>query len=298
MAENPEVSDDERALFPEIDPADYHEVHFSYLDEKGRQATFQLLRSASWVFNAGAEVGSEVWLEMPEMGVSGPVMVEGVHPCPEIEGGDGQVITGLFQRWSDDVVDLSIEGLDEPLGVTLAHPFWSVDRQAFVAVADLEVGEQVEAVTGLTRVTSIVPRAGPERVYNMEVHGEHVYRVGQAGVLVHNSYAYRVGLHSSHKNLPGNLTSHHVGQRRAMERLVKNYDGENAPAIVVPYVGHIKRGPNTGPVLARAHKKFKNPREVVARDIRELRRVYPGIPNAKLKEIIDLNKKMYPEFRK
>lgn len=44
-------------------------------------------------------------------------------------------------------------------------------------------------MTGLTRVTSIVPRAGPERVYNMEVHGEHVYRVGLKGVLVHNSYA-------------------------------------------------------------------------------------------------------------
>lgn len=43
---------------------------------------------------------------------------------------------------------------------------------------------------------------------------------------------------------------------------------------------------------------FANARDVIARDIRELRRVYPDIPNAKLQELIDSNKKMYPELRK
>ena len=32
--------------------------------------------------------------------------------------------------------------------------------------------------------------------------------------------------------------------------------------------------------------------------VRELRRVYDDIPNSALKELIELNKKMYPEMRK
>jgi hypothetical protein len=36
----------------------------------------------------------------------------------------------------------------------------------------------------------------------------------------------------------------------------------------------------------------------LARDIMELRRVYDHIPNSALKELIELNKKMYPEMRK
>jgi hypothetical protein len=35
-------------------------------------------------------------------------------------------------------------------------------------------------------VASIIPRAGPERVYNLEVAGEHVYQVSTRGFLVHN----------------------------------------------------------------------------------------------------------------
>ncbi|MFN6817105.1 hypothetical protein ACK4QA_18905, partial [Proteus mirabilis] len=43
---------------------------------------------------------------------------------------------------------------------------------------------------------------------------------------------------------------------------------------------------------------FKNARELLARDIRELRRVYSDIPNSALKELIAKNKEMYPEMRK
>jgi len=33
-------------------------------------------------------------------------------------------------------------------------------------------------------------------------------------------------------------------------------------------------------------------------DIQELRRVYPDIPSSKLKELIRMNKKLYPEMRR
>ncbi len=56
------------------------------------------------------------------------------------------------------------------------------------------------------------------------------------------------------------------------------------------------KGPNG--IVIRSTKGIDNPRQLLARDIRELRRVYYDIPNSTLKELIKLNKKMYPEMRK
>ena len=54
--------------------------------------------------------------------------------------------------------------------------------------AHLSPGERVLLATGDTRrVIQTVPRPGPATVYNLEVHGQHVYHVASTGVLVHNS---------------------------------------------------------------------------------------------------------------
>jgi len=79
------------------------------------------------------------------------------------------------------------------LGVTAAHPFWSVEREEFVPAGDLRQYERVVAIDGREfRLTSITPRDGPETVYNFEVANEHVYYVGDDGLLVHNAYASRM----------------------------------------------------------------------------------------------------------
>ncbi|WP_421186596.1 hypothetical protein, partial [Aeromonas enteropelogenes] len=44
-------------------------------------------------------------------------------------------------------------------------------------------------------------------------------------------------------------------------------------------------------------KPFESARDVVARDIKKLRRVYPEIPNGQLLELIAMNKSMYIEIR-
>lgn len=120
---------------------------------------------------------------------------------------------------------------------------------------------------------------------------------------------YDVGIYGEHRNLVRGkntgLDSHHAGQKDIMKDLVADYDPKTAPAILVPKKGHTtanlelplgkqtvsrqKVNPNTG-------LPFANARELMARDIRELRRVYPDIPNSKLQELIDLNKAKYPEM--
>lgn len=77
-----------------------------------------------------------------------------------------------------------------------------------------------------------------------------------------------------------------------MKDVVPGYDPATAPAILVPKVGHTVRGPNG--VVSRSMDGLNSARDVIARDIRELRRVYPDIPNSQLQELIRLNREMYP----
>ena len=100
------------------------------------------------------------------------------------------------------------------------------------------------------------------------------------------------------------MRSHHIGQKAIMKDMFAN-DEMKAPAILVNKMGHNNNKPGFEPgtvsrsrINPRTNRPFTNARELLARDIRELRRVYPDIPNSKLKEWIDLNKKMYPEMRK
>ncbi|EQB97777.1 hypothetical protein [Photorhabdus temperata] len=87
-----------------------------------------------------------------------------------------------------------------------------------------------------------------------------------------------------------------------MKDLVKNYDPKTGPSILVPKVGHTVSKDGLG-IVSRSRinpatgKEFTNARSVIARDIKELRRVYPEISNSKLKELINMNKNMYPEVR-
>ena len=74
------------------------------------------------------------------------------------------------------------------------HPFWSVDRQEFVQAGSLEIGERLQTLSGDVKVVQQkLPRPGPQPVFNLEVHNEHVYFVGEDGVLVHNTGPYAEG---------------------------------------------------------------------------------------------------------
>ena len=52
---------------------------------------------------------------------------------------------------------------------------------------ELRVGETLRNLDGDVRIESIEQLGTEERVYNLEIHGEHVFRVASSGVLVHNS---------------------------------------------------------------------------------------------------------------
>ncbi len=123
---------------------------------------------------------------MPEMGVEGEAEVLDIGPAQVYDVRPG-LVTGTFRHTSGEVYDLKLASESKPIGVTGTHPFWSVDRQAWVSVLDLEIGETLKTLDGTTVVESRVRRPEPKPVYNIEVEGEHCYRVGESGVLVHNA---------------------------------------------------------------------------------------------------------------
>jgi hypothetical protein len=102
------------------------------------------------------------------------------------------VITGRFvTRQVDEiarVVILAPDGTTETLEGTPIHPIWSVDRQDWIPLGELSEGEQLQAAGGVAVVLSLTLLRRSLPVYNIEVHGEHVYQVGELGLLVHNTY--------------------------------------------------------------------------------------------------------------
>ncbi|MCE2814360.1 MAG: HINT domain-containing protein [Planctomycetaceae bacterium] len=81
---------------------------------------------------------------------------------------------------------LGADGTVETITGTTIHPVWSVDRQEWVPLAELADGETLQGLDGLAVVLSVSLSRVSQPVYNIEVHGEHVYQVGELGVVVHN----------------------------------------------------------------------------------------------------------------
>ena len=135
-------------------------------------------------------VGLTVEMDLPEMGATGTAVIVDVAACPPVRSGEGQPVTATFSHPpSTTVLNVIFEGEPEPIGVTDNHLFWSVDRQQFLAIGKMEIGETVQTFHGETkRIEAKLPRPGPEVVYNLEVYGEHVYFVGEQGLLAHNTY--------------------------------------------------------------------------------------------------------------
>lgn len=118
---------------------------------------------------------------------------------------------------------------------------------------------------------------------------------------------YEVGSYTDLRDIVkgGNtgLDAHHAGQKAIMKDLVEGYDPKTGPSILVPKEGHTISKDGVG-IVSRSKinpttgKPFTNARDLLARDVFELRRVYPDIPNRALQDLIAKNKEMYPEMRK
>jgi RHS repeat-associated protein len=148
--------------------------------------------------------------------------------------------------------------------------------------AEAQVGK-IEAQVGQKLETTV----GDDLARIVESGGDEATGAGQT-----SSRIWEVGEYKDIRGVESGLDAHHVGQQAVMKRLVPGYDPATAPSILVPKVGHtIGSG-----VVSRSTSGINSVRQLVARDVRELRRVYGprGIPNESIQQLINMNKAKYP----
>jgi hypothetical protein len=188
LGTNPQLTDADRRV-PEPDPATWRVLSLRMAKVSGKLLHIKLARPLTWIDQVGAMAGRSLDMDLPEMGAVGVADVLAIDPCPPLGPGKGNVVTGTFAHEADDnLITLRLSNDIDPIGVTDNHPFWSEDRLDFVPSGALKPGERVRTRNGTAGVLSLSkrPSALRERVYNLEVHGAHVYQVTAAGVLVHN----------------------------------------------------------------------------------------------------------------
>ncbi|QDU93359.1 hypothetical protein [Lignipirellula cremea] len=168
----------------EPDPATWRKISL-YMEKEGELGLWiELLRPLTWIEAAGAKPGKSIHLDLYEMGAVGNAAVTSLGPCPEIQPGQGTVVTGTFNHQADEnsrVIHLKLEDQIELTGVTANHLYWSEDRQDFVKAGSLRSGELVDTAYGLKQVVSVTPIEHDGFLYNLETT-EHVYRVGTLGL--------------------------------------------------------------------------------------------------------------------
>ena len=161
--------------------------------EDGAQVEVELLRPVTWIEEQGFTPGVRIYLRLEELNVAGWATIRAVAPCPTLSNGHGNLVTGRFvTRGATNLVEATFsDGLNEPtiLNGTSIHPVWSLDRLDWVPLGELAIGEQVYSNDGPLSLVARTSRNQPTDVYNIEVDCEHVYQVGNAGILVHNQCA-------------------------------------------------------------------------------------------------------------
>ncbi|MFO1004164.1 MAG: polymorphic toxin-type HINT domain-containing protein, partial [Planctomycetaceae bacterium] len=188
LADNP-LHEGLQTVDLEVDPATWRTLRIHMVKEDGSRLDIVLLRSLDWIREYAAVAGTTIELDLEELGAHGEAFVESISPCPSILPGEGQVVTGRFVHSSANVIDVHVSGESHPIGTTANHPFFSDDRNAFIPAGELRIGERLRREDGSTaEVTKLNLRFGELPVFNLEVNVEHVYHVGETGLLVHNSY--------------------------------------------------------------------------------------------------------------
>ncbi len=169
----------------------------------GEWVHVSMLRPRAWLEAWGAlQPGDQVRFETDELEHAGWATVLSLRGPPPVEEGPGRLVLTTYTYVSDDVRELRFVGETETLRATGAHRFYSVDRDAWVSARDLWLGERVQTALGAIEVASVDSISGRERVYNLEVEGEHEYLVSDLGVRSHNSGVKSCGGVAEQPGLP------------------------------------------------------------------------------------------------
>ena len=158
-------------------------------DTFGSDPRLSLLRPASWLAQQRevTEADDLLYLELGEIEMRGWMRISALSTLGKPTHRSGRTVLATVSRLSNDVYEVSFVEGGEPLRGTGLHPLYSLDRDEWVRVRDLLVGERLQTAEGAVTVEALEKVRGVYRVYNLEVEGDHEYLVGEAGVRAHNN---------------------------------------------------------------------------------------------------------------
>jgi hypothetical protein len=96
----------------EPDPATWRKISLYLEKGNGLGLWIDLLRPLEWIEEHNAKPGSTIFIDLYEMGAVGDAEVIYLGPCPEIQPGNGTLVTGTFKHQMDEntnVVHLKLE---------------------------------------------------------------------------------------------------------------------------------------------------------------------------------------------
>jgi hypothetical protein len=218
-----------------------------------------LLRSSNWLRDNYEMRTHSLRLALLESDTIGRFRILSLRRVAKPAKGPGGLVTGSMSLSSAKVCELRLRdssGNSTTLRVTGNHPFWSLDRQAWVPLNALRIGERLVQRSGVEAcVESLRRLSGRWRVYNVEVEGAHCYFAGDWAVLVHNNTnkandpACRIGLSRREQTerdvtLPTERAARREALRRWDARSLSQSDYELIPD---PNPNKVIRGPNFEP---------------------------------------------------
>jgi hypothetical protein len=181
--------------FEEITPETWGIVNLTLLKTDGSRCEISLLRPFVWMEEQGlCAVGDSTWLNLPDMRVSGIAQAKSFAVnCLDTRTAESKAflergyypVLAAFRHKADEVLHLRFTNGDR-LTVTAPHPFWSLDRDGWLAAEKLNYGERVKTVAGEAVIDTMEIAFEEMPVYNLEVWKVHGYCVGRNGEVVHN----------------------------------------------------------------------------------------------------------------
>lgn len=203
--------------FDDPKQATWRRIEMTVWRSDGTAVEVELLRPQTWIEQHRLEPGRRVEFTSNEQSLRGIAQIHAVEPCPAIASGTGAVVVGRAATLSPtDVIDVRIDSGTTIRG-TATHAIWSATKNDWVGLGELEPGELVSIGDDNTAaVLSVEETSTPERVYNLEIHGEHVYQIGRDGILVHNFDCQRL-MELRLKEGQGNLTAAEAAELNQLE---------------------------------------------------------------------------------
>lgn len=122
LSKNPDRFDVGRSV-GHVDPGEWRVVTLTMPKADGTLLTIETGKRLAELNVKSAKIGSSMFLQIEELGSVGDAKIVDIARCPTPLDGPGQLVTTIYIHQSADVIDVSVEGVDEPIGTTSNHPF-------------------------------------------------------------------------------------------------------------------------------------------------------------------------------